>query len=703
MFSCVAAAGGLGPINATFGSFGKCEAACIPGFYPPPPPPPPMRPQVLYSDTDIDGVRVGSDGAPKSWLQCKTSCAGKSGCAGFTYDNRSRCPEGPCCWLKAAPLKPVYSSGRLSMVLKADDEAASPAANCSFHGGAFHSCSYAVYPHRPRIHFARGCILGMKTHDISGAVILNGEYHVWVGCFMSQVGGGWSHIMSKDMVNWRIEEPFQLRWNGTERFVQAGAVGVSDDDGGAFAVECSIDAPGQPSPWREGKPAQYNFYSFTNATNNAWRDPIALFDVYAARFYPGDPPRPFMGADGRWRAILSFDACNSTLPTHPSEAGNCSGGGSAPMWSSPALRGPQADWQYEGVLLQTNATVLSGKQGLPLRSNRHEFVTSDFFPVAGHPHVNAVFVTSLYGVIVNDSNPQIRNGNWNQLVAYVGHQPTPGAPMQLLPGAAGCVCLDWGNFVRTTGWHGIDAATTDGLMYGIGKTMRTGPPDTGRRVLLAWMNNGFSSGAHDGRTDNNETNQILPRDALSLPRDLSFNPEGRLLQSYVPELLVLRRGHERLAPRRLADEEVWLATRGRQLELFARFEVAVSANASFGLQVCAGNFSERTVLGINTTDDLAYIDRTLSSGRSPLLLEQADVRAGLLPPPPNGTAATRVFELHAYVDGPIVTMIVNNETAISAYVYPQRNESIGVAAWASGTVEAASVSAWELAAVEVRR
>ena len=57
---------------------------------------------------------------------------------------------------------------------------------------------------------------------------------------MSQVGGGWQHITSADMVHWRIEQPFQLHWNGTERFVQAGAVGVDDDDGGAFAVECAM-------------------------------------------------------------------------------------------------------------------------------------------------------------------------------------------------------------------------------------------------------------------------------------------------------------------------------------------------------------------------------------------------------------------------------------------------------------------------------
>ena len=72
---------------------------------------------------------------------------------------------------------------------------------------------------------------------------------------------------------------------------------------------------------------------------------------------------------------------------------------------------------------------------------------------------------------------------------------------------------------------------------------------------------------------------------------------------------------------------------------------------------------------------------------------------GLLPPRRELTSAmaNRTFELHAYIDGPIVTMIVSNETALSVYVYPQRNESIGVAAWASGIVAAASVDVWELA------
>ncbi len=53
-------------------------------------------------------------------------------------------------------------------------------------------------------------------------------------------------------------------------------------------------------------------------------------------------------------------------------------------------------------------------------------------------------------------------------MAYVGHQEHPGQSMRVLHR----VCLDWGAFIRTTGWHGLDAATDAGTTYGIGKSMR---------------------------------------------------------------------------------------------------------------------------------------------------------------------------------------------------------------------------------------
>ena len=77
--------------NETFASFGACEAACLPK--PPPPPPPPMQVGELEVNTDIDGVRAGSDAAPKSWKECKASCAKATGCDAFVFDNRTVCTE----------------------------------------------------------------------------------------------------------------------------------------------------------------------------------------------------------------------------------------------------------------------------------------------------------------------------------------------------------------------------------------------------------------------------------------------------------------------------------------------------------------------------------------------------------------------------------------------------------------------------------
>ena len=45
-----------------------------------------------------------------------------------------------------------------------------------------------------------------------------------------------------------------------------------------------------------------------------------------------------------------------------------------------------------------------------------------------------------------------------------------------------------------------------------------------------------------------------------------------------------------------------------------------------------------------------------------------------------------MVDIHVIVDGPIVTFIVSNETALSVYVYPQLQSSGGVALWSSGTV-----------------
>lgn len=200
----------------------------------------------------------------------------------------------------------------------------------------------------------------------------------------------------------------------------------------------------------------------------------------------------------------------------------------------------------------------------------------------------------------------------------------------------------------------------------------------------------------------------LPKDALSLPRDMTFGPDGRLEQRFAPELRALRiaKSHEQLSSTELTNGvPVWLKTAGRQLEISARFQV--TGNCSFGLYVLATkSLAEYTTIGVDITDDLVFIDRRNSSGMNPLVPSRGvlDVRAGLLPAPATSEALSppaggRIIEIHAFVDGPIVTFIASNETALSVYVYPQLESSGDVALWTTcaetGAVRG-SADVWQL-------
>ena len=131
-------------------------------------------------------------------------------------------------------------------------------------------------------------------------------------------------------------------------------------------------------------------------------------------------------------------------------------------------------------------------------------------------------------------------GEWNYLMVYVGYQAEPSQPMSVLYRV--CLHVDWGSFVMTSGWHGLDAATDAGTTHGIGKSMRSaeGNGDTGRRTLFAWMTNGYLDGHGPNYMYNPSGEPMyapgLPKDELSLPRDITFAPDDRLLQGFVPEL-----------------------------------------------------------------------------------------------------------------------------------------------------------------------
>ena len=105
------------PDDQGVAGFAACNASC--GR--PPPPHYPMIPGKLYADTDIQGDNQGSDASIASWQGCKAACEADNstrGCIAFTFDNRTSCPEGACCWFKGPDPRPVASPGRLSMLVK---------------------------------------------------------------------------------------------------------------------------------------------------------------------------------------------------------------------------------------------------------------------------------------------------------------------------------------------------------------------------------------------------------------------------------------------------------------------------------------------------------------------------------------------------------------------------------------------------------
>ena len=53
--------------------------------------------------------------------------------------------------------------------------------------------------------------------------------------------------------------------------------------------------------------------------------------------------------------------------------------------------------------------------------------------------------------------------------------------------------------------------------------------------------------------------------------------------------------------------------------------------------------------------------------------------------------------MHAYVDHSVVAVIVDNATALSVWVHPQREDSVGVRLFATGPgVAATRLDVWQL-------
>ena len=499
-------------------------------------------------------------------------------------------------------------------------------------------------------------------HDIAGATVTDdGVYHVFMGCAaFGGVAAGWHHASSKNLVDWAnhgIEPGLSAMPEPYGTSSPCSGFVVHDDDSGLVCAgfrECGGNWPGRTNTQ---VPLELRCSNSTNLTS--WNAPEYIFWFYFNRNLPYDPVRPWKDVDGLWYATISADACNSTVP--------CSAGGALYLYSSPALRGPAARWALVdtpavpgGLMFASNFTVL--RPFIASAVETHELVTAGYFgALPGDPRGGAT------RCLTNN----IFDAGFDGTTAYFCGTQAPGGPFVVDfgdPAATGM--LDWGA-LRDGGEP--NATGVAALVAGAGgpwKMARTLSPSSsnqvavaGRKIITAWVDAGAGVGQ-------------------ALPRDLSLDSSsGALLQAWVPELQALRVGSG--SPTGL---------RSQQLEIIADFVVGTDADpeAQFGVRaLLSEDGADAQVLAVN----LGRVTVSAAGHAGPLLP----------PPPPSAAAppasrAPYTVHLHAIIDHSIVSLIVNNRTAITAIVAPRdadsdRLELFGVD---GVTITVANWQAWSL-------
>ncbi|MHB9032893.1 MAG: glycoside hydrolase family 32 protein [Anaerolineae bacterium] len=202
----------------------------------------------------------------------------------------------------------------------------------------------------------------------------------------------------------------------------------------------------------------------------------------------------------------------------------------------------------------------------------------------------------------------------------------------------------------------------------------------GRRVMFGWLWEGLP--ARYARTAG-------WAGAMSLPRVLTLDESGSLCQNPAAEVSKLRGTHwEGTAQKLLADHELALPVNGTQLELDLACRIN-SAGKAGALVRCSPDGAERTVVGYDASQQELYVD-CIRSSRNP---DAAHGRYAAPMPLRPGEA----LHLHIFLDASVLEVFANGRTALACRIYPQRDDSTGLALYAGGgDVTVTNLNVWEM-------
>ena len=513
--------------------------------------------------------------------------------------------------------------------------------------------------------------------------------------------GSWCRVSSYDLVNWTAAPVAALTTESAcdWAYLETGAITLAPASGRLVAIysavgnqsaaqqicAASTSAALEPPVF---EPSRGGGVLIANANNgSAFRDPSRALQLAAD--------------DASFYLVIGTDA------TYPAGLGGEVAPGRASLWRN--RDGSLLVWEPAGVLWtevdSPGAKMLECPDLFPLA------FPNGSAPDDGSPPVYALLGSETYrrgarwrtGTLARDSNGGGGGGGGDYRLRALQRASVP---------------LD----------YGYDNKSHDALQY---YAPRTAAPlrdsrGLGRRVLFGWV-------LKPRRNPPPAVANWSFADLAALPRDLSLSPRdgATLHQAFVPELARLRTAAPHRASLALALAPGGAArvfhspARGRQLELratvvasgggcaaaewratieFLRSPNAAAAAAPPSTPVWD---EEATALAVRSTSGARSfgLNLTRSAAQSAAWAQPAVPAyvAPLLSEPETGG----VTRLHAFVDASVVEAIADDVAAITARVYPTREDSDTVALLLQGAGSDCDVSAelevYELGAAPVGR
>jgi beta-fructofuranosidase len=204
--------------------------------------------------------------------------------------------------------------------------------------------------------------------------------------------------------------------------------------------------------------------------------------------------------------------------------------------------------------------------------------------------------------------------------------------------------------------------------------------DDGRPLLIAWAREARSNDA-----------QIAAgwSGVMTLPRALALGPDARLCSTPARELSRLRGRHWQAAAIGLpSGVDVALPVTGSRLEVVAIVRTGGASVIGLRLRMSPDG-REMTVFSVDVSTGRVSFDRTASSSAPDAMRGTYGGVDGWLP-------GERI-RLHVFIDESLLELFVDETLALTGRVYPTREDSLGIAAFAvGGAAEIEAIDVWQV-------